>query len=352
MRELIEIRHSFGVSNSTEKKYRESRGEAGDDKQDLMDLSPAVSLLTSSPLTGEERGEGAYFCPLTLTLSRQGRENRSSSIVQQSKYFVRLGLKIGKQTAAAILVFLCMVLPGLASAAERKSDLRVTYSPPRLSVEARGVKLRDVLREVSLKVGFDLTDYGIPDKDLTVSIEEATVEEVLRQLLRGENYSVVYREKDRAISKVLLLSSPAYAQAAPMSDNQQTRAEAGRSQEGLTVFSAAPSYQPTRPEQKRENKAENETNVEDILRVHAISGLAGSDTFLQNLTPNVPQPLGNTASGSLSAGAASSNTPPLGDMNHSLAMTTRLAQQNLKALVDGLGTATHSLLHSPDQQVK
>ena len=157
---------------------------------------------------------------------RQGRENRSSSIVQQAKYFVRLGLKIGKQTAAAILVFLCMVLPGLASAAERKSDLRVTYSPPRLSVEARGVKLRDVLREVSLKVGFDLTDYGIPDKDLTVSIEEATVEEVLRQLLRNENYGVVYREKDRAISKVLLLSSPAYAQAAPMSDNQQTRTEA------------------------------------------------------------------------------------------------------------------------------
>jgi hypothetical protein len=38
MKELIEIRHSFGVSNSTEKKYRESRGEAGDDKQKLMDF--------------------------------------------------------------------------------------------------------------------------------------------------------------------------------------------------------------------------------------------------------------------------------------------------------------------------
>ena len=120
------------------------------------------------------------------------------------------------------------------------------------------------------------------------------MEEVLRQLLRGENYGVVYREKDRAISKVLLLSSPAYAQAAPMSDNQQTRAEAGRSQEGLTVFSAAPSYQSARPEQTRENRAENEPKVEDILRVHAISGLARSDTFLQRLTPNVPQPLWNS----------------------------------------------------------
>ena len=58
-------------------------------------------------------------------------------------------LKIGKKTAAAILVFLCMVLPRSASAAERKSDLRVTYSPPRISVEARGVKLREVLRDIS-----------------------------------------------------------------------------------------------------------------------------------------------------------------------------------------------------------
>jgi hypothetical protein len=254
-------------------------------------------------------------------------------------------------------VFVLLSLWGLASprfgaSAERKTDLHITYNSPHISVEARGISLLQLLRDISIKVGFDLTGYGLPDRDLTVSIEEATVEETLRQLLRAENYGVVYREKDGSISKIMLLSPPVYAQAASISENQQTPAEAIRGQQGLTVFSSAPSYQPTRPEQKRENKAENETNVEDILRVHAISGLAGSDTFLQNLTPNVPQPLGNTASGSLSAGAASSNTPPLGDMNHSLAMTTRLAQQNLKALVDGLGTATHSLLHSPGQQVK
>ena len=93
-------------------------------------------------------------------------------------------LKIGKNTVAGFLVFLWMVLPGSGFAAERKNDLRITYSPPLISVEARGVKLREVLRDVSLKVGFDLVDYGIPNRDLTVYIEEATVEEVLRQLLR------------------------------------------------------------------------------------------------------------------------------------------------------------------------
>ena len=92
MRELTLIRHSFGVSNSTEKKYRESRGEAGDDKRKLMNLSPALSLPTSSPSTGEERGEGVCFAPLTLTLSRQGRENQFPCIVK-SKVFCRIGVK-------------------------------------------------------------------------------------------------------------------------------------------------------------------------------------------------------------------------------------------------------------------
>ena len=95
-----------------------------------------------------------------------------------------------------------MVLPGSGSAAERKSDLRITYSSPHISVEARGVKLREVLRDVSVKVGFELTDYGIPDKDLTVSVEDSTVEELLRQLLRGENYGALSRQKDGAISKL------------------------------------------------------------------------------------------------------------------------------------------------------
>jgi uncharacterized protein len=58
-----------------------------------MDLSLVVSSLTSSPLTEEDRGEGALiFYPLTLTLSRQGRENSSPCILQQAKCFVVLTL--------------------------------------------------------------------------------------------------------------------------------------------------------------------------------------------------------------------------------------------------------------------
>jgi len=67
-------------------------------------------------LTGEDKGEGAYFRPLTLTLSRQGRENQSAYIVQQAKYFLGLGLMV--------LLFLCLVtgcdrLPGKPDPEER-----------------------------------------------------------------------------------------------------------------------------------------------------------------------------------------------------------------------------------------
>ena len=58
----------------------------------ILRLMPQNDIATQSP-TGEDRGEGALiFCPLTLTLSRQGRENRLFGIVQQAKYFVGLGI--------------------------------------------------------------------------------------------------------------------------------------------------------------------------------------------------------------------------------------------------------------------
>jgi hypothetical protein len=307
---------------------------------------PQIPLV--SPLKkGDERGISGFLCMLgARTFCHSGWEHEMLEI----NFHIRECKRLKVNTAAAILVFLWMVLPGSGSAAERKSDLRITYSPPHISVEARGVKLREVLREVSLTVGFELTDYGIPDRDLTVSIEETTVEELLRQLLRGENYGLIYREKDRAISKVLLLSSPVYAQAAPMSENRQIRTEASRGSEGLTVFSNAPSYQPARLERKRETRAESEPGIEDILRVHAMPGVAGSSIFPQNVAPNVSQPLGRSTPAFSPTGAASLNAQPLGDMSNSLAVTTRVAQQNLKALVDGLASATHSLLSSPPQK--
>ena len=80
------------------------------------------------------------------------------------------------------------------------------------------------------------------------------------------------------------------------------------------------------------------------MRTHALSGLIDPMGSLSG-TANVAQPFGSPAGSSFSTGAMSASPPPQ-DIRETLAITTRLAQQNVKALVDGLTTATNSLFQS------
>jgi cytochrome c oxidase cbb3-type subunit III len=92
-------------------------------KTEILRLMPQNDIMTRS-LTGEDRGEGAYFCPLTLTLSRQGRENPSPCVVQQAKYFFGLGLMV---LLILILATSCDQLPGKPTQEERwKAATEVT----------------------------------------------------------------------------------------------------------------------------------------------------------------------------------------------------------------------------------
>ena len=90
------------------------------------------------------------------------------------------------------------------------------------------------------------------------------------------------------------------------------------------------------------NKAE--VRVEDIMKAHALSGLTDPMGNLSG-TANFAQPFGSPAGSSFSSGAIAPS-PSRQDIQESLAVTTRLAQQNLKALVDGLATASNSLFQS------
>jgi hypothetical protein len=251
----------------------------------------------------------------------------------------RLGRNLIAVTVASVLI-LGVPFPG--PAAERKTELSVTYDAPRLSVEATGVSLQRVLGEIGEKLGFVVVDYGGSDRLLTFSIQDASAEEVLGQLLRGENYAVVYDGQRKEIAKVLLLTSSVQAS----TENQQTEKGHERivqSQVGLTYHS------PVSPpslfgEQKRPDKAKAEVKVEDIMRAHALSGLIDPIGMLSG-TADVPQPFGSPTGSSFSTGAMSTS-PPRQDIHETLAVTTRLAQQNLKALVDGLATASSSLFQS------
>jgi hypothetical protein len=242
-------------------------------------------------------------------------------------------------TVASVLG-LGVVMPG--TAAERKAELTVTYEAPRLSVEARGVSLQRVLGEIGKKLGFTVVDYGGSDRLITFSMQEASAEEVLGQLLRGENYAVVYDGPRKEIAKLLLLTSAAQASGKSSNPQAENKREERvvQSQAGLTYHSSF--SPPSSVEQKRVDKAETEVKVEDIMRAHALSGLIDPMGSLPG-TANA-QSFG-TPAGNAFAGATSA-PPPQQNLHETLAMTTRLAQQNLKALVDGLSTASNSLFQS------
>jgi hypothetical protein len=249
----------------------------------------------------------------------------------------RIGRNLIAVTVASVLG-LGVAFPG--PAAERKTELSVIYDAPRLSVEARGVSLQRVLGEIGQKLGFVVVDYRGSDRLITFSLQDASAAEVLEQLLRGENYAVVYEGQRKEIAKVLLLTSA--MQASTESRNPQYT-DMRQERIGLTYHS--PVSQPSLVvEQKRADKAEPEVRVEDIMRAHALSGMIDPMGSLSG-TANVAQPFGSPAGSSFSTGAMSTN-PPRQDIHESLAVTTRLAQQNLKALVDGLATASNSLFQS------
>jgi hypothetical protein len=234
-----------------------------------------------------------------------------------------------------------VAFPG--AAAERKTDLSVIYDAPRLSVEAKGVSLQRVLGAIGEKLGFVVVDYGRADRLITFSLQDASTEEVLGQLLRGENYALIYDEQRKQIAKLLLLSSGAQASTGSgllqYADKREERT--AQNQAGLTYQSSI-SPPPFLGEQKRSDIAEAAVKVANIMRAHALSGLA--DPSLSG-NGNVAQPFGNLSSNSLPAAPMSTN-PPNQNVNESLAVTTRLAQENLKALVDGLATASNSLFQS------
>jgi hypothetical protein len=102
--------------------------------------------------------------------------------------------------------------PPYSEAAE--SALNVDPSPSGLTVEAHDVGVEEVLREMGEKLGFTVVAKEAVHPVVNVSIKDATPEEALQQVLRGENYAIVYRrpegEQTQAgkIDKILLLSPP------------------------------------------------------------------------------------------------------------------------------------------------
>ena len=122
-----------------------------------------------------------------------------------------------------MIVFIVPLLLWLQScwldwAVAAEGHLRVVYTPPTLTVEAQDVTLQEVLQEIGLQAGFTVASVDIPRMRLHVSFTDLTLQDGLRQLLKGENYVFISRRQRQAqtavgtgIEKVVLLgprSSP------------------------------------------------------------------------------------------------------------------------------------------------
>jgi hypothetical protein len=262
--------------------------------------------------------------------------------------FARYGkLQYMKHMKRMVLAILASLV--VASPVAGAGRLDVDYRPPRLSVEADGQTLTQILGAIGAKVGFTVVDNGAPSEPMTVSIHDASVEDALRQLLRGTNHSLLYLNETTPgaapIDKIVLLGTPGVAQPTPTPpDRPQVPTVPGPASSGASasnqpaarqtsetsavVAPPAPQWNPLMSWDPGPNaEAANDpdaSSVGDLLRLHAQSAAQAV-----------------TAPGGVPVPAA-----PAGNLEASLAETTRRAQQDLAALVKGLAAATRALQDS------
>lgn len=233
---------------------------------------------------------------------------------------------------ARCAVFLAgIILPFLSIAGTVRADesaLRVDYDPPRLSVEAREVGLGAVLRAIGAKVGFGVVETVPSSRDVTLSIRDESVDDVLRQLLRARNHTTIYRltglpsAGTGPIDRIVLFGDSVTATAAATPPARLTSPQSWPESAAFLIPPAAVGGDP----------AVMPTTVGEMLQTHAM--VAGQ----------VRQPAAIGAGFS----AMSQLTPSTSGLklDAALAETTRRAQQGLGTLIDGLAAATRSLQQS------
>ena len=256
----------------------------------------------------------------------------------------RLRRNIG---ALALTSLLWLGFSQSALAEESERHLSIIYNAPHLSMEVREISLPKVLREIGVKVGFRVVDMGVSRTVPSFSIKDATLEEVLRRLLSEESYAVIYRGEGEGnvhaggvIHKIFLLSPPT-----EVTDIIQSQGEPTRPLDISPTSQTTTSLSGDR-RRMRDGVTEDETTalkVGEIPRARALPGFWEPKT----LSVKVNQPLQSTVPTGGEGLTSGASTPTLSsDINEVLTITTRQAEQNLAALLDGLTTAENTLLRS------
>lgn len=232
----------------------------------------------------------------------------------------------------AVTVLMCLVLSGAGSAVGEGPPLSVIYDPPRLSVDASGVTLPELLREIGAKAGFAVVETAAPSDAISISLSNASLDEVLGQLLRSQNHILLYRGAGREdatsgglIDEVVLFGA--------LGEGGESVSPAAAPQVEKHLDESSGRELASEPRQARDEVAardvaesgpEEESSVEERLMIHALHGLEGWTGGMMSRSSTPPQ----------------SDIPDVGE---ALAIATRRAQQAVTALVEGLAVATSSL---------
>ena len=158
-----------------------------------------------------------------------------------------------------------MLAPLIAQASDEPA-VRVEYDPPHVSVAATEVGLGDLLRLIGAKVGFSVAEGRAALRRVTVSIASASVDDVLRQLLRAENHTILYRQGADAIvmvDRIVLLGAPAEG---VLGAGHRAAAQS----RGPGVSSAVPASSGAG---ESATTGERQPPVGDMLQSHAVAGL-------------------------------------------------------------------------------
>ena len=135
--------------------------------------------------------------------------------------------------AATALATLLAGLP--CDAAASKPVVRVDARGGNIGVEARGATLAQVLQEVANQADFELVmDDAIARPPVDVTVSPAPVEYVVREILHGRNYALVYDADRRSLSQVIVLDPSTPGKPTPV--GPKARSTAAKSPQGPTVI--------------------------------------------------------------------------------------------------------------------
>jgi len=249
-----------------------------------------------------------------------------------------------RRILAIVAVSLWMAPTGAAAG---EPTFVLDYRPPLLSLEARGVPLREVLAGVGKAVGFQVVAGDAASSTVDVLIRDASLDDVLRRLLRGENHTLLYRPGEvkgdpPALDRVVLLgaSQTGALEVAPVGPSTGGTQQEARAPGAIPGLAAGPAQFPAAvggvPDvspllswgREALEDEQREVTLSDVLQAHAMAAIQAAQAGAAD--PAVVGPA----------------SPAPRDVRADLAETTRRAQEGLAALVDGLAAATRSLQES------